>query len=69
MKKYTHYSCSFCGNDWTIEDGYNPATKQCPSCDAYDREEPARKAERDRQSRWWQEEGRHIESYLRLKHG
>jgi len=44
-KKYIHHSCSFCGNDWTIEDGYNPETKQCPPCDAWDADKPKRDAE------------------------
>ena len=46
-KKYIHHSCSFCGNDWTIEDGYNPKTKQCPPCDAWDADKPKRDAERE----------------------
>lgn len=62
--KVVFHSCSFCGNDWTIEEGFNLETKQCPPCDAYDKEEPARQAERDRQEKWWQEEGRYIDAYL-----
>ena len=69
MKKYIYHSCSFCGNDWTIEDGFNLKTKQCPPCDKYDEEEPARQAERDRQKKWWEEEGRFIEAHLASIYG
>lgn len=67
MKKF--YSCSFCNNDWTIEEGFNLETNQCPPCDIYDREEPIRKVERERQEKWWREEGVYIKAYLRFKHG
>ncbi len=52
MKKYVHHSCSFCGNDWTIEDGFNLKSKQCPPCDSYDLEEPKKKLERERIAEW-----------------
>lgn len=51
-KTYIHHSCSFCGNDWTIEDGYNPETKQCPPCDAWDAEKPARRLAEEQQREW-----------------
>ena len=69
MKKYTHYSCSFCKNDWTIKDGFNLKTNQCPPCDAYDIEYLIRKAEINRQRKWWEEEGRFIEANLAMKYG
>lgn len=58
------HSCSFCGNDWTISQGYNPETKQCPSCDAWDRDEPAKKSEREREKVWWETEGRRIHAHV-----
>lgn len=61
-----HYSCSFCGNDWLLEEGFNLKTMQCPPCDKYDLEEPTRKAERDRLQKWWEEEGKYIERYLKF---
>ena len=67
--KNTHYRCSFCGNDWTIEDGFNLKTKQCEPCDKYDEEEPFRKAERYRLAKWWEEDGRFIEAHLASIYG
>lgn len=68
MDKHKFYSCSFCGNDWTLDQGFNLQTKQCPPCDAYDRDEPAREAERQQQRDWWERDGKYIESYLRNKY-
>lgn len=70
--KYKHYSCSFCNNDWTVEDGFNLKTMQCPSCDAWDNDKPKRDAEKTEQQRldkWWKEEGKYIENHLRSKFG
>jgi hypothetical protein len=44
-KKYIHYSCKFCNNDWTVEDGFNLKTMQCPPCDAWDNDKPNRDKE------------------------
>jgi len=44
-KKYIHHSCKFCNNDWTVEDGFNLETQQCPPCDAWDADAPKRQAE------------------------
>ena len=70
MKKYIHHTCSFCGNDWTVEDGFNLKTMQCPPCDAWDNDKPKReaeKAERDRLDKWWEEEGKAIDNYVRSR--
>ena len=60
-----HYSCSFCGNDWTLEQGFNVNTKQCPPCDKYDEQAPKIKAERDRILKYWEDEGRFVEANLK----
>ena len=36
MDSDVYYSCSFCHNDYTINQGYNPKTKQCKGCDDWD---------------------------------
>ena len=56
--------CSFCNNEWSISEGFNLETNQCKSCDDYDREEPIREAERERQRLWWDSNGKYIERYL-----
>lgn len=63
------YECSFCQNCYTESEGFNLKTNQCKGCDEYDKEEPIRIAERKKQQKWWEEEGRHIEANLRLKYG
>lgn len=56
--------CSFCKNEWSINEGYSLKTKQCAGCDVYDREEPIRKAEAERLRIWWETEGIHIHNYV-----
>lgn len=69
MKQTQHYSCSYCGNDWTIEQGFNLKTNQCPPCDEFDVEEPLRKKERERLIKYWEEEGCFVETNLAFKYG
>ena len=45
MKNQVWHSCKFCNNDWTVKDGFNLKTKQCPPCDAWDADKPKRDAE------------------------
>lgn len=61
------YECSFCNNYYTFGEGYNPKTKQCKGCDDYDKEEPLRRLEREKQRQWWGKEGKYIEAYLRSR--
>lgn len=49
--------CVYCKNWWSINEGYNPKTKQCKGCDDYDKEEPARKAEAKRHAKAIKEMG------------
>ncbi len=58
------HTCSFCGNSWTISEGFNIETKQCTPCDVYDIEEPARELERVKQRKWWDGEGRFIDAHV-----
>jgi hypothetical protein len=44
-REYIHHSCKFCNNDWTVEDGFNLETQQCPPCDAWDADREKRDAE------------------------
>lgn len=60
--------CSFCGNEYSINEGYSLKTKQCFGCDEYDREEPIRRAERERLQRWWETEGRRIDAHLATRY-
>lgn len=69
MQKQIFYICSFCKNDWTIEEGFNLKTNQCHLCDTFDIEEPIRNAERDKSTKWREEQLPYIEAYLFMKHG
>jgi len=35
------YTCKFCGNDHTLDDGFELSTHQCASCHDYDIQKPA----------------------------
>lgn len=61
--------CSFCNNEWSINEGFSTKTNQCKRCDDYDKEEPIREAEREKQRIWWETDGKYIERYLAQTYG
>jgi hypothetical protein len=38
------WACSWCGNEWTLAEGYDIVSKQCKGCSDYDKEKPIRQA-------------------------
>jgi len=36
------YTCKYCYNDWTLDEGFKVSTNQCKGCHDWDKEEPAR---------------------------
>lgn len=40
-----HYECRSCHNEWTVKQGFNIKTKQCPMCQKWDDEKPQREKE------------------------
>lgn len=46
------YECSFCGNDWTIEEGFVLKTMQCAGCQEWDDTKEQRDKEWKERMEW-----------------
>jgi hypothetical protein len=49
------FECSFCGNDWSLDEGFVLKTMQCKGCQDYDDTKPQRDKEMKERMKWVEE--------------